>query len=791
MAILTSHRSRFEGEETVELRVRTEQDTRLRRRLLRLPWKLYLSIVVLALMIVAPNVLLLRLNINNAPRVYLPVDAPSVRIDDRLRETFPSDQVLLMLFEGVALYSDGFLEALDGLARKLEGNPLIDKVMTVTTQDHIGGSDDGFSVTPLVDVEALENTRPAQRRQQVLRDRFARRSLVAGDGSALALLVIPQEIDESLTRLSLEDWILAQVEAARLTGYLQATAGQITVDVAQLRSMLRDNMTFIPATVVIGLLLIWWLFQRWIAVFLGGIAIGVIVSSTVAFYVLFDQPFNMISSIIPPLLSALTVATLVHLYNALHLASRRGYVGEERVRWALREIRRPALFTTLTTMAGLGSLGLSPIPPIRSFGLISAAGVVLIYLIVIVVLPNLFARFDFGPWPTRRSGMGAMDWLVKRLFHLGVRRPLPVVLVTLGLLLAATPQVFNVVVETNLQEFFLPGHPVRQSTDRVDEKLAGTTSLDVVFWTPREGGLKSPLRLAQIRAFQVWVEKLPQVDKSISHADFIEEMNWGFHAEDVRYRQVPTDPRLISQYLLVYDGDNLFDFVDREYRTAHVSLNLNVHSANRISEVMEQIRAYLGEHIDDGMSWEIAGFGRLFADEEDLLVQGQIYSLWGALALIFVLMLVQWRSLGAALLCMIPNLSPILLIFVVMGFFGIWLDMATAMIASVAVGIAVDDTIHVYHGFIQRVREGISPVVAIARTYNQAGRAVVTTTVILCAQFAILISSEFVPTAHFGLLTSVGLLAALFFDLTLLPALLVLIYGWRERPMRSRKPLEI
>ena len=237
-------------------------------------------------------------------------------------------------------------------------------------------------------------------------------------------------------------------------------------------------------------------------------------------------------------------------------------------------------------------------------------------------------------------------------------------------------------------------------------------------------------------------------------------------------------------------GDDLFDFVDEEYRISRISLSVNVHGANATTDLMERIRGYLNEHVGQGVDWDIAGIGRLFADQEDLLVKGQVYSLAGALGLIFVLMLLQWRSLGGALLCMIPNLSPILLIFIVMGAFGIWLDMATAMIASVAVGIAVDDTIHVYHGFIHRVKQGISPVVALARTYRQAGRAVMTTTIILSAQFLVLVTSQFVPTTHFGLLTSIGLVVALLFDLVLLPAILVLIYARKGRPLRERKPLE-
>ena len=109
-----------------------------------------------------------------------------------------------------------------------------------------------------------------------------------------------------------------------------------------------------------------------------------------------------------------------------------------------------------------------------------------------------------------------------------------------------------------------------------------------------------------------------------------------------------------------------------------------------------------------------------------------------------------------------------------MGLLGIWLDMATAMVASIAVGIAVDDTIHVYHGYISRKDAGVPSVQALVKTFNHAGRAVVTTTIILSAQFMILILSSFQPTVHFGLLTCIGLWAALVFDLLLLPAIITL-----------------
>ncbi|WP_078121690.1 MMPL family transporter [Thiosocius teredinicola] len=773
----TSFRTRYAGEDCVQLNLKTREDSSLKQVVQNLPWRLYLSLIFLVLFTVLPSTMLLKLNIDNSPSVYFPDDEPAVVLDNELKERFPGDQVFLLVFDGVALYSDGFLEAYDQLGKALHKLPLIDDVISVTNQDHIRGGKDSFIVEPLIDVRELENSRPKARQQHILGDRFAKGALISQEGNALAMVVIPGESGNSLERLEMEGEIMAAVDDARLSGYLTAVAGWIPVDVAELKSMLSDNAVFIPATVITGLLLIWWLFRRWLAVILAGVAISVVVNSTVAIYVLLDQPFTLVSSIISPMLSALTVAALVHLFNALYQASRHGYTGRERVERALEEIDKPAMFAALTTAAGLASLGTSPIVPIKVFGLFSACGVALIYVVVYRVLPNVCVRWDRTPWPRVKGGLSTMDHVVRSMAYFGMRHPLIVIVFTLGGLAFGLPQLAKVKVETNFQEYFPYEHTVRAATRLVDEQFVGTMPLEVSFNAAQRDGLVDHTILQKMRDFQAWAKSQPEIDRTFSMVDFIEEMNWAFNAEKPEFRKLPDDDQLISQYLLVYDGEDLFDFVDRDYQHAHIVLNLNVHSANEISGVMDKIRAYLGEHVGDQVDWEIAGAGRLFADMEDLLVAGQVYSLWGALVLIYVFMLILWRTPWGAALCMIPNLSPILLIFIIMGLFGIWLDMATAMIASVAVGIAVDDTIHVYHGVRNRIQNGISPVIAMARAYREAGRAVVVTTIILSAQFLILVTSDFVPTRNFGLLTTIGLIAALVFDLVLLPALLIVIFG--------------
>ena len=733
-------------------------------------------LAALILLSIAP---LLKLTINNVPKVYLPADAQAVLVDERVREYFPGDQGMAFLFEGEGLYQDRFLLALNALTRAFQAHPQVEKAYSVTSQDHIAGSEDGFLVEPLLNVQELENWSIDYRRERILSDPFARRALVAEDGSALALVVIPVTLDDSFARMRLQDELQDMLEAQGLEGYLSAEAGLITTDVEQTREFLWQLMLFIPLTVLVGLLLIWLLFHRLLALTLGLTAIAATVGPTVALFTLFGLPFNLISSILPPLLCALTIAALVHLFTALKLAARRGATGADRVNLALQHVRRPGLYSALTTMAGFAALGLSDIPPIRNLGLVTAAGIGLIYVVVFHLLPPILAHADRGRWSSSKSRRTLPDAFVRLLFHTGTRHPVATLLGAALVLGAGSPYLGRIVVETNLLEFFAPGHEIRQATERLESKLAGTGSLDILLNASTPQSLIAPANLRAIKQFQSWAEAQPEVDKTTSLADFVEEMHRGFNGGDDSFAVIPDNADLIRQYLFIYDGTDLYDFVDPRLEVSRVHLNLNIHGASDIRDLMQRVRAQLSEHPMDGVSWEIAGMGRLFADQVDLLIKGQLSSILGALVIIFLLMLLQWRSLKDALVCLLPNLAPVLLMFMVMGAFTIWLDVATAMIASVAVGIAIDDTIHMFHGFIHRLRRGASPVAAITRTCHHAGRAVMTTTTILCAQFLVLLLSDFVPIKHFGLLASIGLATALVFDLLLLPAILILVYRRR------------
>ena len=740
-----------------------------------LPWKV--AVALIAVLCLGSLFLIVRsIHFNNAHELYFPDDSPAVIMEKSIRKEFPNDELLIGVFAGPDLFSAEFLTALDRVAKQLQQHKLVDRVFTVTNADHIAGTEDGFSVEKLIDPNTLEQTTPASRRERALNDRFAPGLLVSKDGSVLAIAVRPIQLQESRQREAIKHALYQAVNAAGLDKQLVAVAGTVALDSASLLSMLVDSAILIPLTMAIGLGLLIWVVGRPAPVIIGAVAMGVVVLPTIGFLVLLNQPFTLVMAMVPPLLAAYTIATLLHLYAALMRARQAKLPRPARVIRALHDVHKAALFNVLTTGAGMASMALTPIPPIQVFGLVGAAGTALIYLVVFHLVPPLLVKWDTGRWPQR--GFKGTQKLAFKFVRFSMRNAGLTIAACVIAIVVAVPLATKVEVETDLIKFFPDNHWLSRSTNFVEENLSGVINIEVVFDGPKRDALKQVETLRELQKFQKWVAVQPHVDRAVSMMDMVEEMNWAFHEEDPKYRTLPANDKLLSQLLLVYDGRDLEELVNREFQRTRITLNLNVHGATAISNVIDNIRAHLNEHPVPGLKADIAGNGRLFADQQELLVIGQIKSFIGAFVLIFLLLLLIFRSPIAAAICLIPNLAPLFFVFVVMGATGIPLDMATSLIAGVVLGITVDDTIHLYHGYQQRLKNGASPTFALARSFEASGRAVLAVTLVLVSQFLLLIGSEFRPTSNFGLLAATGLITGQLLELLLLPALIVF---WHKR----------
>lgn len=732
------------------------------------------AIALIVLIHVVATFFLLRLEFNNSPSLYYPAQSPAAVLEREIRAEFPNDELLIALFSGENLYSTEVLQSLDKLSLAMEENLVVDRVLSITNVDHISATEDGFTVERLVDADNLDERSADEWRDRVLGDRFAPGWLASKDGSVIAIVVRVKALHESRQRVALEAFLRESVDKVGLGQRLVALAGPVALDAAQFRSMTQDSIMFTPLVFVLGLQLLLWVVGRLRPMLIGSIAMSTVVVSCVALISAVGQPYTLVTAMVPTLLAAYTVANLLHFYAALQRTRHAGFRRPRRVIYASRLVHKPAFFNLLSTVAGMVSLVLVPIPPVQVFGLVCAFGTIMIYLVIFYLVPPLLVAYDTGPWPKSSAGFAWTKRISYGLASFSMRNAGKVV-VGLALLVGlAAPQIWNVTVESDLLKFFNPEHSISKSTRIIEERLVGVGSLEIIIDGAGRDALKDADTLRQIKRLQNWVDALPEVDRSFSMADLVEEMNWAFHSENPEYRAVPTDSKLLSQLLLIYDGQDLNELVNAEYQRARILLNLNVHGANETRGVIEKIKNHLASEKYPGLKFDFAGFGRQFSDQQELLVIGQLHSFAGAFGQIFLIMLFLWRSLPSAVISMLPNLAPLTVVFILMGALGVYLDMATVLIASVLLGITVDDTIHFFHQYQERRKKGRGVVFSLARSFEASGRAVVAISLLLVAQFFLLVGSDFEPTSHFGLLTATGLLAGQVFELLLLPALIVL-----------------
>jgi predicted RND superfamily exporter protein len=439
-------------------------------------------------------------------------------------------------------------------------------VLTLTTVEHIDATDDGFEVALLVDPDELTSRTPAEWKARVLDDKLAPGTLVSKDGLAVALVVRPKVLKESLARRDIAIALDAAIRAEKLDVYQTATAGTVAQTVEELRSLWRDSTIFIPLTVVIGMALLWWVVGRVRPMIVGGLAMGMVVSVSVAGIVASGQPYTPITAMIPTLMAAYTTATLLHLYAAIQRGRIALLPRKQRIARALSETFVPGLFNVLTTGAGLLSLMWVDIPPVQTFGLSGAIGTLMVFLVVFILVPPILLKWDTPRWPRRRSGLSLARHIAAAVAVFSLRNSRAVLIGTLLLVLAAIPLAMQLKVESNLIKFFAPDHSISRSTDRVEAKLSGVTTMEIVLTAPERDGLKNPVALAQIKALQTWLEQQPEIDRSFSLVEVIEEMNNAFNGDDLGDDALPTDRRLIEQLLLIYDGEDLYELVNREFQ---------------------------------------------------------------------------------------------------------------------------------------------------------------------------------------------------------------------------------
>ncbi|MCA8924714.1 MAG: MMPL family transporter, partial [Planctomycetes bacterium] len=496
-----------------------------------------------------------------------------------------------------------------------------------------------------------------------------------------------------------------------------------------------------------------------------------------------EIPIDSMTSLVPSLVLVIGVADAIHILVDQRLQARlHPGSGADTMRRALEHVWRPCGLTSLTTALGFGSLVTSPVGPISTFGVVAAGSALVALVISFTLLPAAAALLpapaaELGP--TLRLG---------RTSRLHTHRPLLWVFGGLLLTAFAAAGARSVKVDTNFLHFFPDDSPAVVDVEAIEAAFIGVGPAELVLQGPPDF-CYDPAVLRATHAFERELEQHPLVDLAVSVADFavaanarrtgreevpptrakLEELEHVL--ERLSGGKVPTE-HMLSRAGGLHPGEEWL----------RISVRAKSAGSAAYDELAVRIRELSAKHFQTAelaplkLKLRATGATFVFSQTADTILYGQIESFLYAFGMITLVLCCALRSPLLGLLSVVPNLLPIAAILAVMGFGGIPLNSFNSMVISVAIGIAVDDTIHVLAGF-KRLSASAPAAQAIVDTVAREGAAIVTTSAVLTAGFAVLLLGEFLPTRHFGLLVGSSIAAALLGDLFMLPALLRVVYA--------------
>ncbi|MDR4509790.1 MAG: MMPL family transporter [Candidatus Brocadiaceae bacterium] len=581
-------------------------------------------------------------------------------------------------------------------------------------------------------------------------------------------------------------------------GHRYHLAGPSVVNAELDRLSNKDMNRLTPIMFVLSIVVLGCLFRTVSGVVIPILSVGVCIVWISGFFVMFGQTMNMVSNMLIPLTFIIALSTSIRLTNHYY----REYLccndSETAIYNTLRHVGVPILMASITTAIGFASLTTSTIPPVFTTGVFMSGCALLAFFISLTLVPILLSfipcqKNSHIESPLQCSETGAV-LSQKELFFKRRYRVFTAFLTWLGNFTAKNKKyillcglgvggiflfgISKLQIESDLMASFPGKSKIARDSNYIEKHLMGLLPVEVVAEATDSINMLQPASLNNLVCFQDYLRAIPEVTGTLSIADYIQRTHQIVKGDKPQYYRIPGTEKEASDYLKLaslYGSDSVKQLYTKDQRKARVSIRMKQVGSNRYQAIIKSIKEFIHEHLETtALSWRITGIVPLLINVQDNILRSEIQSFSLAFFFTFVSTAIVLKSIKVGLISIIPNLIPITITLGVMGFQGIRLDAATIMIASIAVGISVDDTIHFFYRFKKELSVDGDYPVAISRTLQRVGKTAVFTSLSAIFGFLVFCFSGFKPIQYFGLLTSITMFNALVADLLISPSCLML-----------------
>ena len=698
----------------------------------------------------------------------LPDDDVDARLLKKIGENFGSNNMGVIILETDNIYQPSVIEHIQLITDTLSEISGISSVSSLTNIINIKGSDYGIEIGKLVDEYELPKTALEfeKLRNNILNNPMYKGSIVSEDETA-SLIVFNIENEANVNLIAKE--VIEKTTALKIPEKLYYIGSPMLVTyISDL--MRKDLTTLLPIAFLVIAIILLLSFRS-----VSGVILPLLIAVVSIVWSLGSMAFlgikmSMISNNIPIIILAIGSAYTIHVINRVNKV-RLEEQHSDTIKTALVYVFIPLMLAALTTIIGFISFIFgSYLDMIVDFGIFTALGTLFACLLSIFFVPAILSVLNFKNKTSKapKDDSFITNYLLRPLHQLIANKPKTVLLIWLLLIGFSVANLFSIRRSVDIQEYFKRDNPTRLAEQIMVEKFGGTKPIFVYF----KGNMQSPAVLKKMLETSAYMEESPEVYTSMSIAKLIDEINYNF----TNSRTFPQEIEQIEQLWFLLDGNEVLPrFVNEELTEGIIISKFKSPDNKSKIEFAKYMNRFIAENSTEECQIQITGMPFVDITMDQSLINSQFGSI--AIAIFFVIVLVGGilRSLKSGFFAAIPIIATIILLFGFMGLTGISLNIATVLVASVALGIGIDYAIHIISHFKTSFKKNNDVYAAVQESILVSGKAIIINVFSVSAGFLVLVFSDMVPLQYFGLLIALSMVSSCLGALTLLPSLLILM----------------
>lgn len=715
----------------------------------------------------------------------LPDNDPERQYYNDVVRLFGSENVAVIGLLADNIYTPPTLLKIQRLTDELRKIPEVKNVFSLANAPDIIAKIIGAEQELLIPTIPATVAAAAAIKEKVATQPIYHKNLVAADGRAAAINIFFLEsiTDNEFVRRGIDEKIQAIIDQAQGPEKIYYT-GLPHFKAVSARAIVEDLSYLLPLALGLILIVLFFCLRSVRGVLLPALTVVITVIWTLGLMVLGGSRLSLGTLSLPPMLLVLGVAYALHVIVEYYELAQPGRAKEEVLLETLHSMNTPVLMAALTTVLGFLSLFSNNIVSIREMGIYSAIGITIAFLLSTILIP---AALVLMPLPSRHQNTYSPGLTtVLRTFTQFIIQHRTAVIIggALVAVLAALP-IPSIEVGSNFLSLFRASHPVRQATEVMNHALGGSMAFYVTIDGTENDLMKKADTLERIKDLQHYINSLPGVDKTVSFVDYGEMFDEGIRALPPEDGTTPAPALPIAPFwknparleevmqLIFFNPTIIANVVNHPmYSRSNILVRTSFTHPREIAEALDKIHAFAKAHFPPELTAHPTGALILNTRTASSLISGQIQSLTLTAGVIFVIMTVMFLSFRVGIIAMIPNLFPILAFFGLMGVSGAMLSIGTNTIASIVLGLAVDDTIHIMSRLSAEARRTSDQREALMRALCTVGKPTLYYSLLVFLGFLSFGLSTFVPIQEFGLLSATTIAFGVLAELALLPALL-------------------